>query len=99
MAELDEHALTAAHLAVEDALIDFRDSRIGILGCANGFVVNERDGTPSSIMRLGTREGLSIGIKAYLDGLTVLDELRTATDAAEVRAALLAAAQRAEAGT
>jgi hypothetical protein len=67
--DIDEVALTAAHLAVEDVLIDFRDSRIGILGCANGFVVNERDGSPSGIMRLGTREGLKIGIKAYLAAL------------------------------
>lgn len=64
--EIDEEALTAAHIAVEDVLIEFRDSRIGVLGRANGFVVNERDGSPSSIMRLGTREGLRIAIKAYL---------------------------------
>lgn len=63
---LDQDALTAAHVAVEDVLIEFRDSRIAILGRANGFVVTERDGTPSSIMRLGTRHGLEIAIKAYL---------------------------------
>ena len=64
--EINEEALTAAHLAVEDVLIDFRDSRMGVLGYANGFVVNERDGEPSPVMRLGTRDGLRIGIKAYL---------------------------------
>jgi len=63
---LDQGALTAAHFAVENELIDLRDRRIGILGCANGFVVNEYDGTPSSVMRLGTREGLAIAIAAYL---------------------------------
>jgi hypothetical protein len=67
--ELDEAALTAAHLAVEDVLLDLRDSRIGILGPANGFVVKEFDGTPSPIMRLGTRDGLRIGIRAYLSAL------------------------------
>lgn len=64
---INEAALTAAHLAVEDALIDLRDLRVGVLGRANGFVVNERDGTPSGIMRLGTRDGLRIGIRAYLE--------------------------------
>lgn len=66
---IDEAALTAAHLAVEDVLIDMRDSRMGVLGRANGFIVNEKDGTPSSIMRLGTRDGLRIGIEAYLNAL------------------------------
>jgi hypothetical protein len=66
---LDEQALTAAHLAVEDVLIEMRDSRISVMGPANGFVVNERDGSPSEIMRLGTREGLRIAIEAYLDAL------------------------------
>lgn len=63
---LDEDALTAAHLAVEDVLIDLRDRRVGVLGPANGFVVNERDGSPGTFMRLGTRDGLRIAISAYL---------------------------------
>lgn len=66
---INEEALTAAHLAVENMLIDLRDSRIGVLGRANGFVVNEADGTLSNIMRLGTRDGLRIAITAYLDTL------------------------------
>jgi hypothetical protein len=66
-AGIDEDALTAAHLAVEDVLIDFRDRRIGVLGRANGFIVNERDGSRSDIMRLGTRDGLRIAITAYLE--------------------------------
>ena len=64
--ELNDDALTAAHLAVEDVLIDLRDRRISFLGSGNGFVVLEQDGTPSSAMRLGTRDGLRIAIKAYL---------------------------------
>lgn len=66
---IDEDALTAAHLAVEDELINLRDRRIGILGRANGFVVREQDGTNSSIMRLGTRDGLRIAIEAYLSAI------------------------------
>lgn len=64
---LDEGALTAAHLAVEDVLIELRDMRISVLDRANGFVVREKDATPSGIMRLGTRDGLRIAIEAYLD--------------------------------
>ena len=67
--EIDEVALTAAHLAVEDALVEFRDNRISVLGPANGFVIWERDGQPSGVMRLGTRDGLRIAIKAYLAAL------------------------------
>lgn len=66
---VNEQALEAARLAVEDVLIEMRDSRISIMGRGNGFVVLERDGEPSSIMRLGTPEGLRIGIKAYLEAL------------------------------
>jgi len=64
--ELDEKALTAAHLAIEDVLIEFRDLRVSVMGPANGFVVRERDGSESPIMRLGTRDGLEIAIRAYL---------------------------------
>lgn len=64
--ELNEDALTAAHVAVEDVLIEMRDGCIGVLGRANGFVVNDRDGSPNGIMRLGTRDGLRIAIQAYL---------------------------------
>jgi hypothetical protein len=69
MTEIDEDALTAAHVAIEDVLIELRDSRIGVLNRANGFVVNEYDGTPSNTMRLGTRDGLRIAIKAYLEAI------------------------------
>lgn len=63
---LNEQALTAAHLAVEDTLVEFRDARIGVLNRGNGVVIRECDGTDSSIMRLGTRDALRIGIEAYL---------------------------------
>lgn len=65
-AGLDPYALTMAHLAVEDELIERRDARISVMGPANGLVVKERNGTESSIMRMGTRDALEIGIAAYL---------------------------------
>lgn len=68
---INEEALTAAHLAVEDVLVDLRDRGIGLLGFGNGFVIRHRDGSDSDIMRLGTRAGLRIGIKAYLETVGV----------------------------
>ena len=67
LSEITEDDITAAHLAIEDELIDMRDHRIGVLGYANGMVVNERDGSPSSIMRLGTREAIKLALKAIAE--------------------------------
>jgi hypothetical protein len=64
--EVDEGALTAAHLAVEDLLIEMRDGCISVVGPANGFVIRGKDGVASPIMRLGTREGLRVAIEAYI---------------------------------
>lgn len=64
---LNEEALEAARLAVENELIELRDARIGILNRGNGFVVKEWDGEPSSIMRLSTEQGLRIAIARYLE--------------------------------
>ena len=73
MSDLNEDALTAAHVAVEKVLIEFRDERISVINRANGFVVREKDGAPSDIMRIGTRDGLAIGIRAYLAALAEPD--------------------------
>lgn len=75
MPDLDQEALTRAHVAVENVLIQRRDDRISVLGPANGLVVKESDGTESSVMRLGTRDALQIGIKAYLEALDKPDRL------------------------
>jgi hypothetical protein len=80
---IDEGALTMAHVAVEDMLIELRDARIGVIGPANGFVVKEKDGTPSGIMRLGTRAGLRVAIKAYLSATGGHRDTLPASDRAE----------------
>jgi hypothetical protein len=69
MADVDPNALTAAHLAVEDELVEMRDARMFVLGPANGLIIKERDGSWSDVMRLGTRDALRIGIAAYLDAV------------------------------
>lgn len=66
--EIDDDALEVARKAVEDALVEFRDSGMFMIG-GNGFVIRNYDGSDSSIMRLSTALGLQIGIKAYLAAL------------------------------
>lgn len=63
---LDQDALTAAHKAVEDVLVGLRDHGVSTLEVANGVVIRGRNGEASSAIRLGTREALEIGIRAYL---------------------------------
>lgn len=62
---LDQRALAIARRSVEDLLVEFRDRRCSTIS-GNGLVILEADGTPSSTVRLSTRDGLQIGITAYL---------------------------------
>jgi hypothetical protein len=65
----DPEAMLAAHKAVEDVLIDLRDRRISVPSHGNGLVAREYDGKDSSIIRLGTREGIRIALQAIADHL------------------------------
>lgn len=65
---IDQEALEAARRAVEDVLIEHRDSGIIFMN-NNGFVCRTKDGQPSDIIRLSTKMGLSIGIQVYLKAL------------------------------
>jgi hypothetical protein len=56
-------------LAVEDVLIDFRDSGLSILGRNNGLVVKYADGTPSDIIRLPIEDAVRIAMNAMADHL------------------------------
>lgn len=66
IADSDE-LMRAAHIAVEDLLIQMRDDRMSMPNRANGFVVRENDGSPSHVIRLGTRDGIAIAIRAIAD--------------------------------
>lgn len=63
----NQDLLEIARQAVEDALIDFRDSRISQPLRGNGLVVRERDGKESSIIRFGPEEAIRIGLQAIVD--------------------------------
>lgn len=60
-----DEALEIGRQAVENALIEFRESRIAVLR-NNGCVIKERDGTSSSIIRFGPEQAISIGLKAMI---------------------------------
>ncbi len=55
--------LEIARIAVEDELVERRDSRISVMR-NNGLTIREYDGEPSSIIRLRIDEAIKIGLKA-----------------------------------
>lgn len=55
--------------AIEDALIEFRNSRISMPMRRNGLVVREPDGSDSSIIRMGPETAVRIALQALADHL------------------------------
>lgn len=64
----DQMLLEMGRRAIEDTLIEFRDSRISVLR-RNGLVCREKDGTESSIIRLGPEQAVRIALLAIADHL------------------------------
>ncbi len=62
-------ALLAAHISLEDLLVDMRDSRMCLGMPANGLVIRERDGSDSVIIRIGTRDAVRFALIAIADHL------------------------------
>lgn len=54
--------------AIEDVLVDFRDSRISIMR-NNGLVIRERDGEYSRTIRLSNEDAIRIGMEAIVKSL------------------------------
>jgi len=69
----DPAALQAAHVKMEDDLVELRDMGImagGPRGLArNGLAIFTRDGEPSPIIRIGTREAVAMVLTAVADYL------------------------------
>ncbi len=67
----DQQALwEVARSAIEDALIEWRDDRLSMPMRNNGFVVKEKDGTASDVIRFGPETGVRIALLALADHLT-----------------------------
>jgi hypothetical protein len=62
---VSDDVLTLLHLAVENKLVDFRDSGMWVEGPRNGFVIKTREGYDSDVMRLGTRDGLRVALQSF----------------------------------
>jgi hypothetical protein len=73
----DPELLTAVHLKIEDLLIEMRDSGLSIMnvrgGPANGLVVRYPDGSPSDIIRFGTRDAIRLALEGAADHVEGLD--------------------------
>ncbi len=60
---LTDELLEVGRKAIEDALVEWRDSRLAEIR-NNGLVIKEKDGKDSSIIRFGPEAALRIGIEA-----------------------------------
>lgn len=70
----DDHELlwSVARKAIEDKLIEWRDSGMFVLR-NNGFTIRYADGTPNEIIRFGPEVGVRIALKALADHLDGID--------------------------
>lgn len=64
LADDNELLYNVARRAIEDELIEWRDSRLSMPLRRNGFVVCEKDSEPSSVIRFGPETGVRIALNA-----------------------------------
>lgn len=62
----DDELLEIGRKAIEDTLIELRDTRLSEGYRNNGLVIKERDGMESSVIRFGPETALKIGLKAII---------------------------------
>jgi hypothetical protein len=65
----NDELLEIGRKAIEDVLVDYRDSRIFLPFRNNGLVIKERDGRHSDVIRMGPEGALRIGLRAIADYL------------------------------
>lgn len=61
-------AIEHARATIENRLLEWRESRLSIIG-GNGLVVREADGECSSVMRMSTRDAVTLTLQALADFL------------------------------
>jgi hypothetical protein len=64
----DDDLLEVGRQAIEDALVEFRDSRMFTLR-NNGLVIKEKDGRDSYVIRFGSEDAIRIGLRAIVKHL------------------------------
>ena len=60
----DAELIEVARKAIENVLVEWRDMRLSTIEAGNGLCIRERDGKPSSQIRITTAEAFAIGLKA-----------------------------------
>ena len=55
--------------AIEDLLVEMRDDHMSMPLHGNGFVIKEKDGSPSSVIRMSTPMGLRVAMNAIIEHL------------------------------
>lgn len=60
----NDELLEVGRVAVEDALIEWRDARLSVVGRRNGLVIREKDGKESTIIRFGPETAIRIALRA-----------------------------------
>lgn len=64
----DKSLIEIGRQAVENALVDYRKSRISMMR-GNGLVIREKDGTDSPVIRFGPETAIQIALLAIADHL------------------------------
>lgn len=65
----DDALMEVGRKAIEETLVEWRDSRLSEFTRGNGLVIREKDGKESSIIRMGPEVGVKIALKAIADHL------------------------------
>lgn len=60
--------------SIEDKLVEWRDDRMSSLMRNNGFVIKERNGDSSNVIRFGPEVGIKIALKAIAKHLAELNK-------------------------
>jgi len=63
----NDEFLEVGRKAIENRLIELRDSRICLFTRNNGLVIREYDGSNSNVIRMGSEGALRVGLKAILE--------------------------------
>lgn len=68
----DRERLEVMRRAIEDELVELRDSGMSLLGQGNGFAIQPKTPDPrisGVLLRMSTAEGLVVGLRALADAL------------------------------